>query len=53
MLVRAGAISGSAVKITKPATMSQIHGPLEVGMITNGYVLEPAKKGFIPEKGII
>ncbi len=47
----AKAASGSGVKITKPATMAKIRGPVEVCMSTSGYTVEPAKKGVNPGKG--
>jgi hypothetical protein len=43
--------SGKALSITKPATLSNVSSPLTVCMATNGYTVEPAKKGVNPGKG--
>ena len=45
------AMSGNGVKITKPATMAQVRGPVEVCMSTSGYTVEPAKNGVNAGKG--
>ncbi len=45
------AAMGSGVKITKPARMAQVRGPVEVCMATTGYTVEPAKKGVNAGKG--
>jgi hypothetical protein len=44
-------VMGSGVKITKPATMAQVRGPVEVCMTTTGYTVEPAKNGVNAGKG--
>jgi hypothetical protein len=43
--------SGKALAITQPATLSNVNSPLKVCMATNGYTVEPAKKGVNPGKG--
>ena len=43
--------TGKALSITKPATLSNVSSPLQVCMATNGYTVEPAKKGVNPGKG--
>lgn len=43
--------SGKALKITKPATLSNANSSVEVCMATNGYTVEPAKNGVNPGKG--
>ena len=43
--------AGKALAIVKPATLSNVSSPLEVCMATNGYTVEPAKKGVNPGKG--
>jgi len=43
--------AGKALAITKPATLANVSSPLEVCMATNGYTVEPAKKGVNPGKG--
>ena len=42
---------GKALAIVKPATLSNVSSPLQVCMATNGYTVEPAKKGVNPGKG--
>jgi hypothetical protein len=42
---------GNGVKITKPATMAKVRGPVEVCMSTSGYTVEPAKNGVNTGKG--
>ena len=43
--------TGKALAIVKPATLSNVSSPLQVCMATNGYTVEPAKKGVNPGKG--
>ena len=43
--------AGKALAIVKPATLSNVSSPLQVCMATNGYTVEPAKKGVNPGKG--
>ena len=43
--------AGKALAIIKPATLSNVSSPLQVCMATNGYTVEPAKKGVNPGKG--
>ena len=43
--------TGKALAIVKPATLSNVSSPLQVCMTTNGYTVEPAKKGVNPGKG--
>ena len=43
--------AGKALAIVKPATLSNVSSPLKVCMATNGYTVEPAKKGVNPGKG--
>ena len=43
--------AGKALAIVKPATLSNVSSPLQVCMATNGYPVEPAKKGVNPGKG--
>jgi hypothetical protein len=43
--------SDKALAITQPATLSNVNSPLKVCMVTNGYTVEPAKKGVNPGKG--
>ena len=43
--------AGKALAITQPATLSNVSSPLKVCMATNGYTVEPAKKGVNPGKG--
>ena len=43
--------TGKALTITQPATLSNVSSPLKVCMATNGYTVEPAKKGVNPGKG--
>ena len=43
--------AGKALTIVKPATLSNVSSPLQVCMATNGYTVEPAKKGVNPGKG--
>jgi len=45
------ASSSKALSITTPATLSNVSSPLQVCMATNGYTVEPAKKGVNPGKG--
>ena len=42
---------GKALAIVKPATLSNVSSPLQVCIATNGYTVEPAKKGVNPGKG--
>ena len=43
--------AGKALAIVKPATLANVSSPLQVCMATNGYTVEPAKKGVNPGKG--
>ena len=43
--------AGKSLAITQPATLSNVSSPLKVCMATNGYTVEPAKKGVNPGKG--
>jgi hypothetical protein len=43
--------AGKSLAITEPATLSNVSSPLKVCMATNGYTVEPAKKGVNPGKG--
>jgi hypothetical protein len=43
--------AGKALTITKPMTLANVSSPLQVCMATNGYTVEPAKKGVNPGKG--
>ena len=43
--------AGAGVTITKPAPMSDVTGPVEICMETNGYTVEPAKNGVNEGKG--
>jgi hypothetical protein len=43
--------TGKALSITTPITMANVSSPLKVCMATNGYTVEPAKKGVNPGKG--
>ncbi len=45
------AMTDTGVKITKPASMAQVRGPVEVCMSTSGYTVEPAKNGVNAGKG--
>ena len=43
--------AGKALAIVKPATLANVRSPLQVCMATNGYTVEPAKKGVNAGKG--
>ena len=43
--------AGKALAIVKPLTLSNVSSPLQVCMATNGYTVEPAKKGVNTGKG--
>lgn len=43
--------SSKPITITTPVTLSNVSSPLQVCMATNGYTVEPAKKGVNPGKG--
>ena len=43
--------TGKALTITQPATLTNVSSPLKVCMATNGYTVEPAKKGVNDGKG--
>lgn len=43
--------AGKTLTITQPATLANVSSPLKVCMATNGYTVEPAKKGVNPGKG--
>lgn len=43
--------AGKSLAITQPATLANVSSPLKVCMATNGYTVEPAKKGVNPGKG--